>query len=60
MPRSERLTLNELSAFQIGDYVVHESHGVGIYKGIEKIDTQTGIKIETIVIHLDLTVKKSY
>ena len=28
VPRSERLTLNELSAFQIGDYVVHIDHGV--------------------------------
>lgn len=38
---------NELS---IGDYVVHENHGIGIYKGIEKIDvekvTKDYIKIE--------------
>ena len=39
--------LNELS---IGDYVVHESHGIGIYRGIERI-TRDGaekdyIKIE--------------
>ena len=28
-------TLNELS---IGDYVVHESHGIGIYRGLEHIE----------------------
>ena len=22
----------------IGDYVVHENHGLGVYRGIEKID----------------------
>lgn len=27
-------SMNELS---VGDYVVHESHGLGIYKGIEKV-----------------------
>ncbi len=44
---SEITGLNELS---IGDYVVHESHGIGIYRGIERI-TRDGadkdyIKIE--------------
>lgn len=38
---------NELS---IGDYVIHEDHGVGIYKGIEKVKvdrtTQDYVKIE--------------
>lgn len=34
--RSERLTLNELNAFQIGDYVVHIDHGVGIFGGLVK------------------------
>ena len=29
--RSEKLTLNELNAFQIGDYVVHIDHCVGIF-----------------------------
>ena len=26
-------------SINIGDYVVHEKHGVGIYRGIEKITT---------------------
>jgi transcription-repair coupling factor (superfamily II helicase) len=30
--------INSFSDISVGDYVVHESHGVGIYKGIEKID----------------------
>lgn len=34
--RSEKLTLNELSAFQIGDYVVHIDHGVGVFGGLVK------------------------
>lgn len=29
---------NSLSEINIGDYVVHENHGVGIYKGLEKIE----------------------
>jgi transcription-repair coupling factor (mfd) len=36
VPRSERLTLNELSAFNVGDYVVHIDHGVGIFGGLVK------------------------
>lgn len=34
VPRSERLTLNELSAFQVGDYIVHIDMGVGVYGGL--------------------------
>ena len=26
------------SELSVGDYVVHESHGLGIYRGIEKIE----------------------
>lgn len=33
--------LNELS---VGDYVVHESHGIGIYKGIERIERDGAAK----------------
>ncbi|MBE6229987.1 MAG: transcription-repair coupling factor [Bacteroidales bacterium] len=36
VPVSERLTLNELSAFQIGDYVVHIDHGIGVFGGLVK------------------------
>ena len=35
--KSEQLTLNDLSAFNIGDYVVHIDHGVGVFGGLVKI-----------------------
>ncbi len=36
VPMSERLTLNELNAFQIGDYIVHIDHGIGVFGGLVK------------------------
>lgn len=33
---SERLTLEEINAFRIGDYIVHIDHGVGIFGGLVK------------------------
>ncbi|MCH3973278.1 MAG: transcription-repair coupling factor [Oscillospiraceae bacterium] len=36
--------LSSLSELQAGDYVVHESHGIGVYQGIHKIDTHGIIK----------------
>lgn len=35
--KSERLTLNDLSAFNIGDYIVHIDHGVGIFGGLVRM-----------------------
>ena len=35
--KSEQLTLNDLSAFNIGDYIVHIDHGVGIFGGLVKM-----------------------
>ncbi len=29
--------ISKLSELSVGDYVVHEAHGIGIYKGIERI-----------------------
>ncbi len=34
--RSQRLTIEELNAFHIGDYVVHIDHGVGVFGGLVK------------------------
>lgn len=31
--------ISRLSELSVGDYVVHESHGIGIYRGIERITT---------------------
>lgn len=33
-------TINTYADLEIGDYVVHENHGIGIYRGIEAIDVQ--------------------
>ncbi|MBO4571839.1 MAG: transcription-repair coupling factor [Bacteroidales bacterium] len=42
--RSERLTINELSSFHTGDYVVHIDHGVGRFGGLVK--TKAGDKVQ--------------
>ena len=36
--------ISSFSELSVGDYVVHESHGLGIYKGIEKIEHDHVIK----------------
>jgi len=42
--------INSFAELHIGDYVVHENHGLGVYKGIEKIEvdhvTKDFIKLE--------------
>ena len=34
--KSEQLTINDLNSFNIGDYVVHENYGIGVFMGIEQ------------------------
>ena len=36
--------IRSFSELSVGDYVVHESHGLGVYKGIEKMMTEEGQK----------------
>ena len=36
--------INSFEDLEIGDYVVHENHGIGIYRGIESIDVSKVIK----------------
>lgn len=36
--------INSYADLAVGDYVVHENHGVGIYKGIEKVKTDGRLK----------------
>ena len=36
--------ISSFSELTVGDYVVHESHGLGIYRGIEKIEQDHVIK----------------
>ena len=40
--KSEQLTINDLAAFNIGDYVVHINHGVGIFGGLVKMKDDKG------------------
>lgn len=45
--KKEAITLKELTALQVGDYVTHIDHGVGKFSGLVKIDVQ-GQKQEAI------------
>ncbi len=36
--------INDFNELKVGDYVVHESHGLGIYKGIEKVEMENVVK----------------
>ena len=42
--------INDFNELKVGDYVVHENHGLGIYRGIEKVEvdkvTKDYLKIE--------------
>ena len=36
--------IKDFNELKIGDYVVHESHGLGIYRGIEKVEMEGVVK----------------
>ena len=40
----EGTKIRDFSQLQVGDYVVHESHGLGIYRGIEKVEVEKVVK----------------
>ena len=40
--KSEQLTLNDLSSFAIGDYIVHIDYGVGIFGGLVRMKDDKG------------------
>ena len=40
--KSEQLTINDLSAFNIGDYIVHIDHGVGVFGGLVRMRDDKG------------------
>lgn len=40
--KSEQLTINDLSSFNIGDYVVHIDHGVGVFGGLVRMRDDYG------------------
>ncbi|HYM80597.1 MAG TPA: transcription-repair coupling factor [Candidatus Limnocylindria bacterium] len=35
--RTGGLSLAELSALKVGDFVVHEDHGIGVYRGLQRL-----------------------
>ncbi|HET7226054.1 MAG TPA: transcription-repair coupling factor [Candidatus Eisenbacteria bacterium] len=37
LKRTGGLSIAELSALKLGDYVVHEDHGVGVYRGMKRL-----------------------
>lgn len=51
--KSERLTINELNAFQIGDYIVHIEHGVGVFGGLVKTNLNGKIQEAVKLIYRD-------
>ena len=48
--KSEQLTLNDLTAFNIGDYVVHIDHGVGVFGGLVRMKDDKGRMREVVKI----------
>lgn len=40
--KSEQLTINDLTSFSIGDYIVHIDYGVGIFGGLVKMADDKG------------------
>ncbi|MBQ2103641.1 MAG: transcription-repair coupling factor, partial [Bacteroidales bacterium] len=40
--KSEQLTINDLNAINIGDYVVHIDHGVGVFGGLVRMKDDKG------------------
>lgn len=40
----EGTKIHDFAELKVGDYVVHETHGLGIYKGIEKVQVEGTVK----------------
>lgn len=40
--KSEQLTINDLTSFEIGDYVVHIDYGVGVFGGLVRMKDDRG------------------
>ncbi|WP_353893354.1 transcription-repair coupling factor [Proteinivorax hydrogeniformans] len=43
-PKQSKLQVTDVSKLQIGDYVVHTSHGIGIFKGVKTLEVAGGKK----------------
>ncbi|MDA8787955.1 transcription-repair coupling factor [Schleiferiaceae bacterium] len=44
LDKAQAITLKELNALQVGDYVTHIDHGIGKFGGLQKIDVQGKIQ----------------
>ncbi len=44
LPKYKGDRIHSFSDVVVGDYIVHEKHGVGIYRGIEKVETDGRLK----------------
>lgn len=44
LPKFKGDRINSFTDVSVGDYVVHERHGVGVYRGIEKVETEGRLK----------------
>ena len=42
--RYEGAKIHDFADLKVGDYVVHETHGLGIYQGIEKVEVEGTIR----------------
>ncbi|MCL2052260.1 MAG: transcription-repair coupling factor [Lachnospiraceae bacterium] len=42
--RYEGRKIADFAELKVGDYIVHENHGLGIYRGIEKIEVEKVVK----------------
>ncbi|MGM9774870.1 MAG: transcription-repair coupling factor [Candidatus Egerieousia sp.] len=51
--RSERLTIEELNSFHIGDYVVHIDHGVGVFGGLLKTNIDNKLQEAVKIMYKD-------
>src|SRR5574344_1677314 len=40
--KSEQLTINDLNSFNVGDYIVHIDHGVGVFGGLVRMKDDKG------------------
>lgn len=49
--KTEQLTVNELNSFNIGDYIVHIDHGIGIFGGLVKMYDDNGKAREVVKIN---------
>ena len=48
--KTEQLTINDLNSFNIGDYVVHIDHGVGVFGGLVRMRDDFGRMKEVVKI----------